>query len=117
MIQIVDQNSIDRSKWDDYVENHQYGTIMNSCYVEDKAREANLKIAIDQTIAQNGVLVLSWHSNTWHPDEYKDYQRFYVDLLIRLKDQRAEFNTLNGFYLEQIKERQEPQTEEKSEQI
>ncbi|MDD2228122.1 MAG: polysaccharide deacetylase family protein [Candidatus Cloacimonetes bacterium] len=91
--------------------------IMDSCYVEDKAREANLKIAIDQTIARNGVLVLNWHSNTWHPDEYKEYKRFYIDLVKRLKDQGAEFNTLNGFYLEQIKERQEPQTEEKSEQI
>lgn len=89
--------------------------IMDSCYVEDNAREPNLKIAIDQTIAQNGVLVLNWHSNTWHPDEYKEYKRLYIDLVKQLKEQGAVFNTLNGFYSEQVNQSQQSQTEEKDE--
>jgi len=72
--------------------------IMDSCYVEDVNREKSLSMVISQTIQNEGILVLNWHSNNWHPDEYPSYKKLYVDLIKRLQDRGAVFDTLNGFY-------------------
>ena len=74
--------------------------IMDSCFLEDPDRDDNLKKIIDLTIANDGVLVLNWHSNSWHPDEYKEYKEKYVGLIKLFKAQGAIIKTLGEFYLE-----------------
>lgn len=74
--------------------------IMDSCFLEDPDSDDNLKKIIDLTIANDGVLVLNWHSNSWHPDEYTDYKEKYVGLIKLFKAQGAIFKTLGEFCLE-----------------
>lgn len=78
--------------------------IMDSCYAEDVDRERNLERLVSQVIKFEGILVLNWHSNSWHPVEYPGYKKLYVNLIKRFQDLGAVFDTLEGFYrkLEQI---------------
>lgn len=72
--------------------------IMDSCYAEDVNRDKSLNMIISQAIENVGVLVLDWHSNSWHPDEYPGYKELYVDLIKRLQGRGAVFDTLEGFF-------------------
>lgn len=72
--------------------------IMDSCYNEDINRDSNLEKVISLTIENDGILVINWHSNSWHPVEYPGYKKLYINLVKRLQDLGAVFDTLEGFY-------------------
>ena len=58
-----------------------------------------LEEIIQQTIDNEGVLVLNWHTDTFNPKEFKNHKIDFIRIIEILRSKDAQFATLKEFYL------------------
>ena len=72
--------------------------IMDSCYMGSNERKKLLIDLIEETIKNNAILVINWHSNNYNTKDYPGYRDAYIDIIKTCISYSAVFNTLSGFY-------------------
>jgi peptidoglycan/xylan/chitin deacetylase (PgdA/CDA1 family) len=76
--------------------------LMDTPFSNDKNKWLRLESIITTAKEKNGVVVLNWHTDSFNDKEFPSFKSDFINIIKRLMDKGAEFNTLEGFYKKMV---------------
>lgn len=72
--------------------------IMDYCFSDHKDKWNKLDEIIQDTIKNDAILVLNWHTDSFNEHDFKYHKKDFIKIIRILQENNAEFNTLKFYY-------------------
>jgi peptidoglycan/xylan/chitin deacetylase (PgdA/CDA1 family) len=72
--------------------------VMDSCFASTPNKWDKLQTIIDQTIENDAILVINWHTNNYSELDFPDYKKNYIKIIETCIKNGAKFYTLKDYY-------------------
>lgn len=78
--------------------------VMDSCFAAEPNKWEKLQRVIEQTIENDSILVINWHTNNFSELDFPEYKNNYIRIIEKCIENGAKFYTLGEYYKQIISE-------------